>query len=117
MVTNHGVADSISAGGAISMQCTWQYAGTPHGAGVSPVCAAPCYSECRQVVCRLLWERKVGCSIHPIPTTLYGKLAEWLRHRIANPTFSNGCAGSIPALSAIFSGRLLGGPNASLAQW
>lgn len=53
------------------------------------------------MACRLLWEQKVGCSIHPTPTTFYSKLAERLRHRIANPAFRNGCAGSIPALSAI----------------
>lgn len=29
-----------------------------------------------------------------------GKVAEWLRQRIANPSSGNRCAGSIPALSS-----------------
>ena len=36
------------------------------------------FSVIRQVVCRVLWEQVVGCSIHPSRTN-FGRLTEWLK--------------------------------------
>jgi hypothetical protein len=32
------------------------------------------YSECRQVVCRLVWDQDVECSIHSTRTMQFNKL-------------------------------------------
>jgi hypothetical protein len=38
---------------------------------------------------------------YPLGPPSYGELVEWLIQWIANPSFRNGCIGSIPILSAI----------------
>jgi hypothetical protein len=39
-------------------------------AGSYPAWGAKYFSVYSQVVCRLLWEQELGCSIHPTPTSV-----------------------------------------------
>lgn len=51
-------------------------------------------SECSPVVGRLVWDQKLGCSIHPTPTNL-GEVAQ----RLERPSLRRRYGGSNPPLA------------------